>query len=153
MRVIFLDIDGVLNCRSTEARCGGLIGVDDKKVKLLANIVEKTNAKIVLVSSWKTGWSSDFDDCSKSAQYLVKKLNCAGLHIFAATKDASFNRGEGIQNYLAQFQAESWIVLDDEIFDDYEQCDILSHLVKTSFYGDGLTEELAEKAINLLLDQ
>ena len=56
MKVIFLDVDGVLNCQKTEAKCRGFIGVDSKKVKLLKKIVDATDAKIVLSSSWKIGW-------------------------------------------------------------------------------------------------
>ena len=53
MKVIFLDIDGVLNTPSSESRCGEYIGIDDEKVKKLKKIVEKTKAEIVLISTWK----------------------------------------------------------------------------------------------------
>ncbi len=33
MRVVFLDVDGVLNCRSTEDRFHGFIGIDDELVR------------------------------------------------------------------------------------------------------------------------
>ena len=62
MKIIFLDIDGVLNCQKSQSKCGGLIGIDDKKVKVLRKIVESTNAKIVLCSSWKSGWEYNKDD-------------------------------------------------------------------------------------------
>ena len=35
MKVIFLDIDGVLNTPSSESRCGEYIGIDDEKVEKL----------------------------------------------------------------------------------------------------------------------
>ena len=35
MKVIFLDIDGVLNTPSSENRCGEYIGIDDEKVEKL----------------------------------------------------------------------------------------------------------------------
>lgn len=34
MKVIFLDIDGVLNTPSSESRCGEYIGIDDEKVTM-----------------------------------------------------------------------------------------------------------------------
>lgn len=48
MRVIFLDIDGVLNTPSSEERCGEYIGIDDDKVERLADIAKRTNAKSFL---------------------------------------------------------------------------------------------------------
>ena len=56
IKVIFLDVDGVLNDQASNSKCGFYTGIDDKKVKRLRAIVEATNAKIVLVSSWKKHW-------------------------------------------------------------------------------------------------
>ena len=53
--------------------------------------------------------------------------------------DMTYNRGEGIINWLNAHVAESWCVLDDDIFPDYEQLQIMEKLVKTC-YMDGLTE-------------
>ena len=51
---VFLDVDGVLNCRSTEdITPNGFTGVEDKKIALLADFVHETGAKIVLTSTWK----------------------------------------------------------------------------------------------------
>ena len=56
MKVIFLDIDGVLNNEYSKTRApSGVIGIDGDKVKRLRKIVESTGAKLVLTSSWKTG--------------------------------------------------------------------------------------------------
>ena len=43
MRIIFLDVDGVLNCMSTkdDAPCG-CIGVDSRKVEVLKKILEES---------------------------------------------------------------------------------------------------------------
>lgn len=52
LRVIFLDIDGVLNCATTAARLpSGVIGFDPAKVAMLNAVVDATGAKIVLSSS------------------------------------------------------------------------------------------------------
>lgn len=58
-KVIFLDVDGVLNCHSTKDKCDGYIGIDDKKVSLLKEIVDTTGAIIILVSSWKEWWTNN----------------------------------------------------------------------------------------------
>lgn len=154
MKVIFLDVDGVLNWHGSKSRCAGYKGIDDDKVKLLKEIVIKTNAKIVLCSSWKEFWWPIEKECQDEfANYLDRKLKKQNLYIFDRTYDLGWNRGEGICNWLENKNVESWIVLDDEIFDDYERFGIMSHLVKTEFYekdGGGLKPEHVEKAIKLL---
>ncbi len=46
-KVIFLDIDGVLN------RDDGGVKIEEEFVKRLAHIVEETEAEIILSSSWR----------------------------------------------------------------------------------------------------
>lgn len=57
MRVIFLDIDGVLNSREWDAKCaltgGDLMQPDPRLVVRLLGVVQETDAKIVLTSSWR----------------------------------------------------------------------------------------------------
>ena len=57
MNVIFLDIDYVLNGKSTTDHIGRIRGIDDEKVALLKELVDYSNAIIVLSSSWKEYWS------------------------------------------------------------------------------------------------
>lgn len=47
-------------------------------------------------------------------------------------------------------ETESWCVIDDEIFPDYEKYNIMAYLVKTS-YIDGLTLEVMEDVCSKLL--
>ena len=37
MKIIFLDIDGVLNCRNSKASCHGIMGIDDERPKISWN--------------------------------------------------------------------------------------------------------------------
>lgn len=154
MKIIFLDIDGVLNCRFSKSRIGFYIGIDNDKVKRLREIVDATGAKIVLCSSWKDGWhfrNKEVQD--EHANYLDRKLRREGLYIFDKTTDKHHNRGEGIRNWIAKRNdVSAWIVLDDEVFTDYEECGVIPHLIKTSFYMEngGLQTEHVEQAIYLL---
>lgn len=154
MRVLFVDIDGVLNSITSKSRCDGFIGIDNSKVKLLKEIIDKTNAKIVLVSIWKSHWEKDYTlICHHDAKYLNNKFRKQNLFIFDKTKDNNSNRGEGIYNWIKEHNVSNWAVLDDEIFDDYEKYGILDHLVKTEFYdknGGGLQKNHVEKAIKIL---
>jgi len=121
-------------------------------VKLLRRIIEATNAKIVLCSSWKANWSRNKEEQNELSNYLDRKLRREELYIYDKTIDQGSNRGEGIIKWLKNKNVESWAVLDDEIFPDYEKYGILKHLVKTSFYGEngGLQPEHVEQAINIL---
>lgn len=38
MKIIFLDIDGVLNCHNSKSDCNGRLGIDEDKVKRLKKI-------------------------------------------------------------------------------------------------------------------
>lgn len=50
MKIIFLDIDGVLNTNSDR-------NISDEKLIFLSELVSKTGAEIVLSSSWRNWWN------------------------------------------------------------------------------------------------
>ena len=143
MKYLFLDIDGVLNNGT-----GPFLHED--KVKLLSEIIEETNAKIILVSSWKDGWYNDKSLCTARAKIIDSVFEKFGIFIYDKTEDNnSWQRGKGINDFLKEHFAEKWIVLDDENFPDYkEYCN--GHIVFTKFKS-GLTEKEKTEAINLLM--
>ena len=153
MKVIFLDVDGVLNCQSSKSKCGAFIGIDDAKVKRLRQIVDATGAKIVLSSSWKHGWEPVHKEDQKSdADYLDRKLRRGGLRAIDKTSEAASQyRGEGIIAWVSAHNVDRFIILDDEWF-DFKEVGLSSRVVKTEFYDDngGLTDEGVELAIALL---
>jgi hypothetical protein len=53
MKVIFLDIDGVLNCDKTRNPRKFPYVVDKKLLGRLSKLLDRTNAKVVLSSSWR----------------------------------------------------------------------------------------------------
>ena len=155
MKVVFLDIDGVLNEEKSRSRCCGYLGIDDKKVENLAKIVEETNAKIVLISTWKDDWrKTDKSHQGIMANYLDRKLKKQGLVILDKTKSIDkngfhFSRGEGILQYLADNKVEKYVILDDYQF-DYDSCGLTDFFIKMDAYNGALTEGLAVEAIKLL---
>ena len=154
MKIVFLDIDGVLNFGGcTERAPSGCIGILDDKLILLKRIIDETNAKIVLVSTWKFGWEKDNkNDMVLDCVYMAEKFAQHGLYIYDKTYDRGFNRGQGITEYLFNTEdvVESWIVIDDEVFVDYEENGVMDRLIKTCFGNDGLLEHHVEEAIKKL---
>lgn len=156
MKVIFLDIDGVLNNVGSKSRCCGYIGIDNNKVKLLRHIIESTGAQIILSSSWREKWYPvDKSACDKMAKYMDKKLAKEGLYILDKTDNFHGMRGREIHDFLDKHpEIDKWIVLDDVVFNDFEEFGILEHLVNTEYYSSvgGLTEKHVELAIKILTD-
>lgn len=168
MKVIFLDIDGVLNNQQTfksryehhQSTGEWLLEIDEIMVSRLANIVKETNAKIVLSSSWRNGFS--YDTCEplgEQAQGLVDILNEYGLSIYSRTGNGR-DRTDEIDEWLYNHNdIDTFVILDDDSYDLQKFID--RELIKTSFtapnemvkdMGDctGLQDEHVVKAINIL---
>ena len=163
MKIIFLDIDGVLNCATSKSHCidvdGRVIkGIDSDKVKRLAKIVEATGAQIVLSSDWKDGWEKYYTSQKPShAKYLDNHLYKKGkLTIKDKTPNThkgSWFRGSEILAYLRMHQdIENYVILDDTFFDDFVNKEIEEHLVLTN-WEVGLTDGDVKNAIKILLKE
>ena len=159
MKVIFLDIDGVLNCDTSKSYChddtyGIITGIDSDKVKRLAKIVEETKAQIILSSDWKIGWNIHYVGRKPShVKYLDNHLYKKGkLIIKDKTPDINkgWSRGEEILSYLKTHpDIDNYVILDDTFFDDFIIKEIEEHLVLTD-YKVGLTDENVQSAIKIL---
>lgn len=128
--IIFLDVDGVLNTRTTVQRSpDGYKGIDDARVDILAKAIAKYGGgEIVLSSDWKKMKTTDDD-----YMYLVSKLEKYGLHIKEGTIDRYHNRGEGIQNYLEKHpEVEEFVILDDNVFDFRDDRNLWERLLLTN---------------------
>lgn len=162
-RLFFLTAtDGVLNNRRSKSHFGHYVGCDDDKLERLKQIVDATDAKIVVSSTWRldvsrgngTFWASGI------YQYLIENLQKWHLEVFDITPECGSSRGERgreIHTWLQDHEdlgVTNWVVLDDEYFSDFNnpEFDIDKHLVKTSFYAlnGGLQEEHVNKAIEIL---
>ncbi len=163
MKVIFLDIDGVLNCATSKSRCiddvcGVIHGIDSDKVKRLAKIVEATGAQIILSSDWKDGWEKYYTSQKPShAKYLDNHLYKKGkLTIKDKTPNThkgTWFRGKEILTYLKTHQEiENYVILDDTFFDDFANKEIEEHLVLTN-REVGLTDGDVNDAIKILLGE
>lgn len=84
MKVIFCDIDGVLNEDTTPTRTKSrVIFIDEEKLLRLKRIVDATGAKIVLSSTWRY----DRDNPSYNADFLElqEAFHKAGLVFYDYT--------------------------------------------------------------------
>lgn len=163
MNLIFLDIDGVLNCHSTKERILGLYGIDPAKVHLLRQIVDAANSHIVLTSTWKLSYDPH-TNCQPfpEGQYLHDFLAAEGLTVYDITRDSGPDRGYGILCWMDEHPEftesdGSFVILDDESF-DYSYCFYRGHKlsrywIQTSFYKSGLRESHVRRAIELMESQ
>lgn len=161
MKVIFLDIDGVLNSEITcqywynltkGNGCGGFFDEEDPATKenvkwgedLVENlkyIVEKTNAEIVISSTWRNFFSLD------KFKEMFATYNWSNAPIIDKTPGSiSRVRGKEVLAWLNKNKVDKYVILDDD-------SDFLStqqeYLVNTSF-AKGLTKEKADEAIKIL---
>ena len=162
-KIIFLDIDGVLNTQDWHSRMTKDIPKDEfgyafdpVAVANLARIIEKTDAVIVISSSWK------FYGVAKLRQmWKIRNLPGTILDITPNTvsdevllnanldeMELGVCRGNEIKEWLSKHKGEvsNYVIIDD--FDDMlpEQED---HVVLTDTLI-GITEFDAEKAIAIL---
>lgn len=154
MKLIFLDIDGVLNSQYMYADRDDEI-IDSKGgklskrcIKLLNNITEDTGAKIVLSSTWRTdkGVESFLCDAGIAGEiigktpYIGDRWALRGNEILAWIKENSGLIGKQYHEY------HSFIILDDDSDMLYWQRENFFH---TDAYA-GLTPNIAYKATRFL---
>ena len=174
-KVIFLDCDGVLNSDRTLYESTSL---EDDLILNLKELVEKTGAKIILSSSWRTN--------PQAIRILMNKLDKFDLHLSGMTCEGvdlvfikamgfkptnkylddrfgfelsenkepnkkykmTFDRGAEILQWLCDHDDCNYVILDDDAF-DIKPYFKNKVIIKTS-YKTGLTKENVEKAIQIL---
>lgn len=151
MKVIFLDVDGVLNSDEYFDKIRGLEingienDIDIEKIKLLKKAVVATGAKVVLSSSWRY---------TRNGKELKELLLKYGIQT-DSTPFLGNERGNEIKQWLANHpDTEDYVILDDEIFDSYDDV-LMEKLIKISNgngknFGEGLQPKDIETIINRL---
>lgn len=158
MRIVFLDLDGVMNSGNyfehrrwdvvTDPKYGNdFREIDPKAIETLNEFYEETNAKVVLSSSWR---SSAFEDnllekCGYKGEVIdtTPHLNCRysvrGVEILAWLK-------ENTDNYS---DFKQYVIFDDDGDMLYWQ---RNHFFQTTFES-GLTRSITYRASRFLLSQ
>lgn len=151
MKVIFLDKDGVLNSddffdkTDKQENEGTEIDVDIEKVKLLKEALDATGASVVVTASARY---------TRSGQALMQLLR--DYQIFADLTPLIGNeRGLEIRKWLSEHpDTEDFVILDDEVFDSYDE-GLMSKLIKISNgngrnFGEGLLQKDIDEIIQRL---
>lgn len=135
MKIIFLDIDGVLipyGQRDNRV-------LDEKCVWRLKEIIAATGADVVLSSSWRIG---------TVREVITKMLGEWMVEILDVTPTEGRYRGHQIQLWLQQNKyRDQYLILDDEVgsFPD----NLLRHAIVVDPYN-GLTDADVDRAIEML---
>jgi len=102
MKLLFLDIDGVLNCKTTQERWNGLTGIDRRLVSIFLEWLNGKDIGIVLSSTWRL-----YDDTKEH-------LAAAGLSWIGQTPDLRAIRGHEIAQFLNETPGvAAYAILDD----------------------------------------
>lgn len=152
MKVIFLDFDGVL----TTAKNYGVL--DAAKMELLWKLITRTEASIVISSSWRAlDVPSTIYNLTLGKDYMDTPLRWLSKVVGVTPRPSEeefllydeWNRENEIKRYLDSHpEVDNFIILDD-VEDDFVDPRMIGRLVKTTIMT-GLTEELVETAIDLL---
>lgn len=161
MKIIFLDFDGVLNSllyfQSLKAKGYSqeriMNSLEPGMVERLNKIIEATDAKIVISSTWRK---------LHTMQELKDFLTTYGFRhvdkIVGVTPNLNRDRGYEIEKWMNDVKSEltyennpitKFVILDDN--SDMVYPHLLSNLVLTDWI-DGMQDEHAEKAIRILSD-
>ena len=125
-RIIFLDIDGVLN-RDGKDENGNHEYFNEGMVKELSYLVKKTNAKIILSSSWKgyfINYIEGYGINDKNVTEFMKLLERENIKIYGMTPGGPLRGGISrpleIRTWLAKYpEIESFVILNDDTFWDW----------------------------------
>ena len=167
MKIIFLDVDGVLNTTNTfikrkiiKQKTGYyILEIDDFRLQYLKEIVDKSNSKIVLTSTWRMNFKKENNKIiplTNKAKELQNKFKEYGIDIYDITiLDKNRNREKEIKEWLNNNNVENFVILDDDnkdlqSFIDKELIHIKNNPKDLNEQNNGLCIEHIEKALQIL---
>lgn len=154
MKVIFLDFDGVITTERSRYK------LDKEKMELVKSICDKTDAKIVISSSWRLNTLENtilnittVRNPETGVPFLMPELVVGvtkRMYAFSLedkNRHYLIPRGVEIERYLREHkEVDRYVILDDD--NDMFLCQA-PYFVKTNT-EIGITEEDANKAIEIL---
>lgn len=162
MKVIFLDIDGVMNYENSYLRKETYykpldndnstryqtFGIDAKN--LINKLILETNAKVVISSSWRLGGEEYIKDVWKSEKMVgeIIGITPALSHII---KNYTLARGCEIDYYLENNQnIDTYVIIDDDEDMLLKQKDNFVHVEQSPDNMEGFNEDCYNKALKIL---
>ncbi len=141
-KILFLDIDGVVNCATTMQRHRGAIGIDPYMAFLVGKIVLDTGCDIVLSSTWRC-WPDARDEVRRQVGNFIDIT--PRMPLLGGSEQ--MERGKEIKAWLEQHpDVDRYAILDDgsDFFSDQP-------LFKTS-WQTGINEKIANE-VTVYLNQ
>lgn len=152
MRLLFLDIDGVLNNQKfwKTQKYKTFRDFDYENVRNLNTIIRKADPKIVLSSSWRLSIGFEFPELSDFEEFLRGQGCCCNGHFIGVTRinePWGDPRSAHIQDWLTEHKFEGlYCALDDDQ-------DVEPHPSVIVDSQVGLTKQDAERVIKILLGE
>lgn len=157
-KIIFLDIDGVLNVISQGYDKFGQL-FHEHFVDNLRYIIEKTSAKIVISSTWRMSGLKTMQDMWKERNLPGEVIGITPC-INDTVKEGEFydkiDRGHEIQKYINDYNIQNYCIIDD---DNDMLPSQMKNFVRTANnkahpdcvdIGYGLTKQCSENVIKIL---
>lgn len=175
MKVIFLDIDGVLNCQ-TAYENGYCEYIEKNDISypqfyppsksFLNKLIEETGAKIVISSTWRhsgldfmrkvwdgEGMSGEIIDITPTLRIHELSLP-RGLEIDVWLEKHGFSHifwsEEGQLEYIKKSGIENYLIIDDDSDMLYNQKDHFVHVLPSPRNMDGFKEKHYRKGLEIL---
>lgn len=157
MKVLFMDVDGVLNSYAAKRKSGSMLGMCWEHVTEMDRVVSTTGCSIVVSSTWRFGGV----EVGSNFQRALSLHGKAGQRIHQAVIDTTIDgnmrwfdrrvlRGDEIQEWLDRHPVEGYAVVDDDV-DAEKTWEGKTHpFVRTSM-AEGLTPALADQLIEILM--
>lgn len=149
--LIFLDIDGVLNSDTWFASLGrepngNVDDIDPSAVRRLNSLVERTDAKIIISSTWRLFYRRP------ALQSILSRCGLKSRIAGVTPTVPNGVRGDEIQSWLnvsnlipGAYSPTGMVILDD----DADMAHLSPWLVRTSAHV-GLTEEDVDRAVDVI---
>jgi hypothetical protein len=160
VKIIFLDIDGVLNCEKYVHDIGALWDnpdnqIDPKAVARLNRLTDLTGAAIVVTSTWRISFLYSAEGMDEVIRNCLKSHGITGT-IIGATEVTQGDRSEEIWDWITNHKdiIDNFVIIDDdrlEIKKDNSDPYLDLYFVRTSWL-DGLQDIHVDKAIKILED-
>jgi len=145
MKIIFLDVDGVLNNDDTTSTHGVFVGWDKRCVDRLNHIIRKTDAAVVISSSWRMHRSMN-----EIIHLFNVEMGIRGTILGSTPIQNVEERGAEIGAWMKFFKKKTGRDIDRfVIIDDVDPLMFRDHWIETDTCI-GLTNKDVEQAVRCL---